>query len=151
LTLLAAAKYLLPHTDSTEPVHPPPLTSDPALAPYYHSLLHTPGLEPSYSPHCVLIPVSLNPSPPGGELTQPTPPCTSATSIPVFNKHIINFPVSPDHFLQIQRHKVIFKMWALLVLTFALATGASERTNNTASEERPVIARGKLMAPSVVG
>ncbi|MEQ2258552.1 hypothetical protein XENORESO_021593, partial [Xenotaenia resolanae] len=50
---------------------PPPLTSDPVLAPYYHSLLHTPGLEPSYSPHCVLIPVSLNPSPPGGELTQP--------------------------------------------------------------------------------
>ncbi|MEQ2256992.1 hypothetical protein ILYODFUR_029770 [Ilyodon furcidens] len=42
---MPAAKCFLPHTDSTEPVHPPPLSSDPAPAPYYHSLLHTPGLE----------------------------------------------------------------------------------------------------------
>ncbi|MED6240926.1 hypothetical protein ATANTOWER_032323 [Ataeniobius toweri] len=45
LTLLAAAKCLLPHTDSIEPVHPPPLSSDPAPAPYYHPLLHIPVLE----------------------------------------------------------------------------------------------------------
>ncbi|MEQ2223306.1 hypothetical protein ILYODFUR_035413 [Ilyodon furcidens] len=88
LTLLAAARCLLSHIDSTEPVHPPPLSSDPVPAPYYHLLLHTPGLEPSYSPHRVLIPVSLYPSPPGGELTQPTLPCTRASSIPVSNKLI---------------------------------------------------------------
>ncbi|MED6273398.1 hypothetical protein CHARACLAT_005916, partial [Characodon lateralis] len=83
LTLLATAKCLLPHTDSTESVHPPPLSNDPALAPYYHSLLYTPVLEAF-----VLTAVSLNPSPPGGELTQPTLPCTRASSIPVLNKRI---------------------------------------------------------------
>ncbi|MED6265794.1 hypothetical protein CHARACLAT_029016 [Characodon lateralis] len=45
LTLRADAKCLLLHSDSTEPVHPPLLSSDPAPAPYYHSLLHTPVLE----------------------------------------------------------------------------------------------------------
>ncbi|MEQ2256919.1 hypothetical protein ILYODFUR_028997 [Ilyodon furcidens] len=68
--LLAAAKCFLPHTDSTEPVHPPPLSSVQATTHYCTLLVW----KPSYSPHCVLFLVSLNPSPPGGELTQPTYP-----------------------------------------------------------------------------
>lgn len=36
-------------------------------------------------------------------------------------------------------------MWALLVLTLALVVGASEKTNDTAVEEKLVIARGKLL------
>lgn len=37
-------------------------------------------------------------------------------------------------------------MWALLVLTFAVAVGAPEKVENqTAAEERLVIARGKLL------
>lgn len=43
-------------------------------------------------------------------------------------------------------------MWALLVLTFAVAVGASEKVENqTTAKEKLVIARGKLLAPSVVG
>lgn len=38
------------------------------------------------------------------------------------------------------------EMWALLVLTFAVAVGASEKANNqTAADEKLVIARGKLL------
>lgn len=37
-------------------------------------------------------------------------------------------------------------MWALLVLTFAVAAGASEKVKKeTAAEEKLVIARGKLL------
>lgn len=37
-------------------------------------------------------------------------------------------------------------MWALLVLTLAFAVGASDtNSNNTANEEKLVIARGKLL------
>lgn len=37
-------------------------------------------------------------------------------------------------------------MWAFLVLTFAVAAGASETADNrTAAEEKPLIARGKLL------
>lgn len=37
-------------------------------------------------------------------------------------------------------------MWALLVLTFAVAVSASEKAENqTATEEKLVIARGKLV------
>lgn len=36
-------------------------------------------------------------------------------------------------------------MWALLVLTLALVVSASEKTNDTAVEEKLAIARGKLM------
>ncbi|MED6265202.1 hypothetical protein CHARACLAT_023010, partial [Characodon lateralis] len=80
LTLLAAARCFLPHTDSTEPVHPAWLSSNPATAPYYQTLLPTSCLVPSYSTHCALIPVSPNPSPPGGELTQPSPPIEGAAA-----------------------------------------------------------------------
>lgn len=37
-------------------------------------------------------------------------------------------------------------MWALLVLTFAVAVGASEKVENqTTAKEKLVIARGKLL------
>lgn len=47
-------------------------------------------------------------------------------------------------------------MWALLVLALAVSVGASETNNDTAVEEKPVIARAKLMVsggrnPSNVG
>lgn len=43
------------------------------------------------------------------------------------------------------------EMWALLVLTFAVAVGASEKVKNqTASEEKLVIARGKLLVSTGV-
>lgn len=36
-------------------------------------------------------------------------------------------------------------MWAVLVLTLAVVAGASDPTNESAVEEKPVIARAKLM------
>lgn len=43
------------------------------------------------------------------------------------------------------------EMWALLVLTFAVAVGASEEVKDqTAAEEKLVIARGKLLVSTGV-
>lgn len=41
--------------------------------------------------------------------------------------------------------KLSFKMWAFLVLALAVIVRASDTTNNTAVEEKLVIARGKLL------
>lgn len=37
------------------------------------------------------------------------------------------------------------RMWAVLVLTLAVVAGASDPTNESSVEEKPVIARAKLM------
>ncbi|MED6249644.1 hypothetical protein ATANTOWER_017469 [Ataeniobius toweri] len=82
--LLAAARRLLPHAVTAEPVHPPLLSSNPAPALFVQEQLPTLGSAPS-------------PSPPGGVHTQPT--AAAYQSHPVFLstiKLITNFPASPE-------------------------------------------------------